>query len=213
MAISTRDRRTLWARSGNLCAKCKKQLTKDVSKDQPLVIGEECHIVASSVNGPRGNDPLPLTSRDRYENLILLCRDDHAEIDKFPDLYTVDKLKRMKSDHETWVKNNLQSKTKVDQAHTVIKLPLVEDAKGLIEFAITAHDMVSDFPVPQNDEESTLIGTFFKELENLSLSNDDMEYVVASSLRIRTRLAELELRELFVYSAMVKGSIVAQLQR
>ncbi len=45
MAITDRTRKILWARSGNCCAVCRKDLIIDASDDDDeSVVGEECHI-------------------------------------------------------------------------------------------------------------------------------------------------------------------------
>jgi hypothetical protein len=96
------DVRILWARSGNRCAypKCRTEMAPDGTK---TTLGEIAHIVAKSNDGPRGNDPLPLEQRDDYDNLILLCPTHHKIVDDNYLDWPVESLKRMKSDHESWV--------------------------------------------------------------------------------------------------------------
>ena len=68
-------------------------------------IGEECHIISKKKDGPRH-----LTDYredfDDYKNLILLCRNHHVEIDTSIPNYPVDKLYKLKDNHEKWVKNS-----------------------------------------------------------------------------------------------------------
>ncbi len=107
MAIRDVDRKLLWGRSGNQCAfpECRQELTVDLGVDPPLrntvVLGEEAHIVAREDDGPRGDPGVPLSERNAYDNLILLCPTHHTLIDKehgrsFP----VDVLLAMKRAHE-----------------------------------------------------------------------------------------------------------------
>jgi hypothetical protein len=65
------------------------------------------HIVASSDGGPRGSDPLAEADRNSYGNLILLCPNHHEEIDAEADRFPSEALRRMKSDHEEWVGQQL----------------------------------------------------------------------------------------------------------
>lgn len=61
------------------------------------------HIVASSVNGPRGDKTLSPLLSDKLENLMLMCADHHKLIDNpttGPIDYPVDRLKAMKKAHE-----------------------------------------------------------------------------------------------------------------
>jgi hypothetical protein len=101
VAISDRTRKLLWARAGNACALCKKPLTEDaLSAGLPgLVLGEEAHIVAKSEAGPRGRAG-DRSDIDGYDNLILLCFDDHKRIDDQPDVYSVEFLQKTKKTHE-----------------------------------------------------------------------------------------------------------------
>ncbi len=62
---------------------------------------------ASSAAGPRGNIAGSPSSRDDYNNLILLCRNCHSKIDTQKELYSIDVLHRIKQDHEAWVRASL----------------------------------------------------------------------------------------------------------
>lgn len=77
MSISVRDRKLLWANSGNRCATCDTELIDKYNN----IIGEEAHIISSKPNGPRGNTLIAQSEIDSYENLILLCPNHHTEIE------------------------------------------------------------------------------------------------------------------------------------
>ena len=99
MPIKVKTRKILWSRSGNRCAVCKKQLVQRVSAvNSDLIIGEECHIISSKEIGPRGNVK-KLADYDIYENLILLCANDHKLIDEFPETFTVNVINNIKTNH------------------------------------------------------------------------------------------------------------------
>jgi hypothetical protein len=101
----------LWGRSGNCCAypECRKQLAMDIEDtDDISIVGEEAHIVGKEKDAPRGNSDLTNDQRDKYDNLILLCSIHHKVIDDHPEIYTVDKLRLNKQEHERWVAKNLQ---------------------------------------------------------------------------------------------------------
>ena len=110
MGIELKTQKMLWGRSGNICAfpNCKKELVMDISDtDDISVVGEEAHIVARKQDGPRGNSSMTSEHRDKYDNLILLCRIHHKVIDDHPDNYSVENLIDLKKTHENWVKQNL----------------------------------------------------------------------------------------------------------
>ncbi len=102
MAISPKTRKILWTKARNQCSfpGCTMELTWDLDPDKPTVIGEEAHIVSSSIDGPRGNAPLPLEERDEYPNLMVLCRNHHKFIDDNEHIFTVEALREMKLAHE-----------------------------------------------------------------------------------------------------------------
>ncbi|WP_422363781.1 HNH endonuclease [Pyruvatibacter mobilis] len=75
--------------------------------DDPTLVGENCHIVAESDDGPRGDAGYPAEKRNSYGNLILLCRNHHKIIDDQIDTYSVDVLHAMKREHEAWVSSQL----------------------------------------------------------------------------------------------------------
>jgi hypothetical protein len=100
MAIPLKDHKRLWAMSGGRCAICKVSVILEDDLVSGTIIGEECHIVAEKNDGPRGISPLLVEERNKYENLIILCRNHHKEIDDNEGAYPVDRLKKIKSDHE-----------------------------------------------------------------------------------------------------------------
>jgi hypothetical protein len=104
--MKEKDIKILWGRSGNRCAMCKMELTPDGSCE---TLGEIAHIVARSLDGPRGTSATQIAERDAYSNLILLCPNHHAEVDKSPDVWPVARLEAIKRDHEIWVSERLQA--------------------------------------------------------------------------------------------------------
>lgn len=110
MTITSEARKRLWARSGNRCAICRKELVRDDTEGVPgALIGNEAHIVARSPGGPR-YAMLDEGARDDYSNLILLCANDHIEVDRQPSRYTAERLRLLKSSHEKWVSGRLRGR-------------------------------------------------------------------------------------------------------
>lgn len=123
MSITLKTHKLLWGKSGNRCAfeDCKNELIMDETEtDDESVIGDEAHIVARKETGPRGISSLSKDDRDKYENLVLLCRIHHKVIDDQHKFYTVEKLNELKKTHEKWVKESLdqdKAKNKADLAY------------------------------------------------------------------------------------------------
>lgn len=102
------DRKTLWGRSGGVCAfpDCDALLVEDLGANQTaVVVSQECHIVASADEGPRGDPLFPASERDRHPNLILLCLKHHKVVDDDPDRWSVNELRRIKKTHEARVQD------------------------------------------------------------------------------------------------------------
>jgi hypothetical protein len=88
----------LFARSSNRCAypHCTVEIVQG-----DTVVGEICHIRAVRPDGPRHDPDQRPGTRHGYDNLILLCANHHKVVDDDPEAYTVDRLLKMKADHES----------------------------------------------------------------------------------------------------------------
>src|SRR5690606_36034013 len=75
--------------------------------DDESLVGEACHIVASSPEGPRGQSPMTQEQRDKLANLILLCNVHHKQVDDQPNVFSVERLIDIKAAHEEWVRTQL----------------------------------------------------------------------------------------------------------
>ncbi|MFD3511293.1 HNH endonuclease [Nocardia sp. NPDC058666] len=103
--MSEKTRKILWIQAGGFCAICRKQvITPGTETDDPSVFGEEAHIVARSEGGPRAGG-LAEDLINHHSNLILLCSKDHKRVDDQPNHFTVERLRRIKSEHEAWVRS------------------------------------------------------------------------------------------------------------
>ncbi len=128
MNIKDKDRKQLWAKSGNQCAICKKELFHANEDGKDFNIGEECHIISKKPDGPRH---IPnMNNYDTYDNLILLCCEHHKEIDDKNNVafYTIERLHQIKEEHEKWVSETLgqkNSRKNVDDKEIFRKLDLV----------------------------------------------------------------------------------------
>lgn len=106
MGITDRTRKELWSKSGNRCAICHIELITS-RQNGSYNIGEECHIISEKTNGPRYKEGVK--DYDTYDNLVLLCRNHHKEIDDPANLakYSEKSLIEIKKKHEEWVRQKL----------------------------------------------------------------------------------------------------------
>jgi hypothetical protein len=110
MSFSQKTTKIIWGRAAGLCSMpdCRKSLFLDESEtDDESLIGEMCHIVGESEDGPRGLHPMPVEQRNLSGNLILLCRNHHREIDTQPGTWPIERLHQIKEAHQRWVRESL----------------------------------------------------------------------------------------------------------
>ena len=122
---SDRTLKLLWGRAGGRCAmhECGVELLTDATAYDPIVvIGEIAHMAAAQDRGPRADRAMPAARRNDYENLILLCQNCHAVIDGQPGTFTVERLNRIKADHELWVRTSLPERGRSVTGWTVLSL-------------------------------------------------------------------------------------------
>ncbi|MBB6271901.1 tetratricopeptide (TPR) repeat protein [Pedobacter cryoconitis] len=88
----------LFSLSGNVCAfpGCDHPIFNEKNK----LIAQVCHIEAALEGGERHNENSSNEDRRKFENLLVLCYAHHIETDDV-DLYTVEKMQELKSNHET----------------------------------------------------------------------------------------------------------------
>jgi hypothetical protein len=92
--------KNLWGRAGGRCSICRIELT---SVEGEGVLGEMAHIDARSADGPRANPDLDADTLDSYENLMLLCPNDHTTVDRAVEQWPVERLREVKREHELWI--------------------------------------------------------------------------------------------------------------
>lgn len=104
MALSEQDIKVLWSRSGDRCAICKTEITKNGADGWAYPIGVQAHMIARSPKGPRGDASMSAAERDNLDNHILLCPNCHAIVDKDREAWPLDKLRKQKAEHEAEMK-------------------------------------------------------------------------------------------------------------
>ena len=124
-SYSDKTLKLLWGRAAGRCAMptCRIELFLTEPGYDPIWnVGEMGHMAASSDGGPRGDPALASDDRDKYENLILLCRNCHGRIDGLKERYPVERLLQTKENHEAWVRTALPERGFSSAQWSVIKL-------------------------------------------------------------------------------------------
>jgi hypothetical protein len=134
----------LFAVSGNRCAfpGCELPLVDEASGN---VLGEICHIKAKRPDGPRYDPEQTEEERHGFGNLVLLCPTHHAIVDGDAGKYTVEKLLRIKAEHEARHAGGAEPSDEVarrwlppftappDLATFTGRVELLEELDGLLE--------------------------------------------------------------------------------
>jgi hypothetical protein len=138
MDLSVKDRKKLWCAASGICSYrhnheiCNKKLfTNEGMSDTN--IGDECHIIGEKPGAARYQ--IDCVDRETYYNAILLCKNHHKIIDDNSDVFTIDILKQMKSEHEQIISKRLadQEITPFILKDTTVSLSVekAEEAIGL----------------------------------------------------------------------------------
>lgn len=158
--IRLQDVKILFSKSGNSCAYCKTPLAINDNNINCL-IGEMAHIKGERPGSARFNHEMSELERNSYENLILLCCNCHKMIDENPSEFTVAKLNKIKSDHEKWVFNTLQSR--------------------LVMINFSELDVICKYlkDTPITDSEDLTVSPPHKKMDKNNLSVEVRNYIVA----------------------------------
>jgi hypothetical protein len=100
MVPTTSTLKRLFARSGNRCPFPKCTATLVIGN---TLIGEVCHIRGEKPGAARYQSSQTDDQRQAYGNLIVMCPNHHTVIDADEEAYTVERILRMKADHESRV--------------------------------------------------------------------------------------------------------------
>ena len=133
--------RALFARSGNRC--CFPGCTSTLVNDRNLFVGQVCHIEAAEPGGERFNPGQSDDDRKRYENLMLLCYPHHVETNDVA-LYTVEKLRQLKAEHERAFGQN---PFKIDESLLYKVAQEMDDYWQQVEELHRNHHVMSDLAI------------------------------------------------------------------
>ena len=218
MAISDKNRKILWGRSGTKCAMCRHTLVFDSTiDDSESIVGEECHIISGAKNGPRSNSSFLRDKVDDISNIILLCRIHHKQIDDQVETYTPELLRIIKYNHEKWVEEKLkdtpqQSKVRLVRDKTQIpkKLNVIHSGKELFDIISGCLAFYIDYSDDFSDEELDLVGSFLQNVKDWSELAQEMEPIekISASRSLDRELKDLREMNLFAFAAVEIQKIV-----
>ena len=175
MGLTDKIRKILWARSGNRCAVCRRELViPETTTDDAAVVGDECHIVSKKPNGPRSQKKLASDEYDKLANLLLLCKVHHKLVDDQESKYTIDYLQKIKIEHEKWVSDSLSPDSQQEHGPIVI-LTRITTGKQLMAMNAGCLAYLFDYDEPETDSEMEVISSFHQEAQDWGEILDDIE--------------------------------------
>lgn len=203
MAITDKTRKTLWARSGNRCSMCRTELVAERNEyDRNLNIGDECHIISESQKGPRHQSEYN-KDYDDYENLILLCKNDHKRIDEQWETYSVELLKSIKTDHEKWIRSVIDNARSNYKENNPKILPRLTTGKQIVDIIKEVHAYEFDHDEFKSQEETNFVSRFLQNLQDLSDISAFSEFEIGRQVQIgfdlNKDIEELEKYGLFLF--------------
>lgn len=214
MTISQKTRKVLWARSGNRCAICRKELVLETNtSDRESLVGEECHIVSPKENGPRYDPEFDEKKVDEQENLILLCGVHHKMVDDQTETYTVDGVRNLKATHEQWVSTTLsETEEKIPVQIKQIKgnipshLFRIQSGNELMGVIGESMGYIFDNQELKSEDEVELVSIFFQNAQDWGDLWRELESGerVKASYHMGLQIKELEAAGLLVFGALEK---------
>src|SRR5580704_9737755 len=205
MAVSAKARKLLWGRAANRCSICRRELVlPPIGRYGGSIIGHECHIEASSANGPRGTGR---SGSDSYDNLILLCSEDHKRIDDRPGEYPPERLTAIKQRHEARVRSMLEEAATpqfkiVRAADGRVRGTLVTTGEQL--FGIIDRAQGYDFGCDDGSDisQTEFIAGFLQELQEMTDLSDEID--LGERVRLQNRWTD-DIRTLCNFGFAVAG--------
>lgn len=218
MAISDKNRKILWGKSGNKCAMCRHTLVFDSTQmDNESIVGEECHIISGANKGPRSNPDFPKDKIDDVSNLILLCRVHHKQIDDQVETYTPELLRTIKNNHEKWVEDKLKDhpeipKVQIKRTKEEIpeKLPVINTGKEMFNLAAGAYAFYNDYSDNLTDEELDIVASFIQNVKDWAELANEMEPIqkINASRELDKEIKALREFNIFAFAAIEKQKMV-----
>lgn len=215
MGITDKTRKLIWGKSGNRCAMCRHVLCVEATaEDDESIIGDECHIVSKKINGPRYDLNHSDDKLDSYENLILLCRIHHKQIDDQHTTYTPEILKEIKDNHEKWVTTQLDKDPKVPPQMRIKRihqnipkyLKRITSGKEIFNIVEGADTFQFDNDELLDKEEIDIVGEFLDIVKDWGDIGPDLEPSsrVEMEFRLTNLIKELDDKSFWVFGTREK---------
>jgi hypothetical protein len=175
--------------------------------DDESIVGDECHVVSESHNGPRFDPNFPVEQIDGYDNLILLCKTHHKMIDDQSEFFSAELLRLLKQAHENRIASLLKSnKDDPDLSAPQTNgffLERIWTGCELLEVVIGAYGYDFKHDEPSDEYEAEKIASFLQTAQDLGEYGDNLEAGdrVREGYRLTQAIKEIELMGFRLFGA------------
>jgi hypothetical protein len=162
---------------------CRRELVIEAtSRDAQAIVGEECHIISRKTEGPRYDQDYAAEKIDEVENLILLCAVHHKMVDDQSETYTAEILRKLKANHEAWVRTSLADEKGVPplklrrlKENIPSHLLRLTNGRDVLKIVDHAYGFQFDHPEPKSPEEAQFLAEFLQEAQDWGDLSGDLE--------------------------------------
>lgn len=220
MRITDKTRKLIWGKSGNRCAICRNILCVDATPEEDeSIIGDECHIISKKENGPRYDPYYPDNKLDSYENLILLCRIHHKQIDDQCMTYAAEILRKIKENHEKWISEQLDKEPRISSEIRIRRITKnipkylrhITSGKEIFNIVDGADTFSFDHDELLNETEVKIVGEFVEIAKDWGNIGPDLNpsHRVEIRYRLTNLIKELDDAGFWIFGEKEKQILVA----
>jgi len=191
---------------------CRAVLVRESAAGNGLtVIGDECHIVSPVRGGPRAG--VAVDDLDGYENLILLCPNDHRRIDSLVNEYSRERPLAMKRAHENWVSTTLATSDGLSPLTILRAQPAARrylaTAQELLSIVVSAEESSLDHETIETEEDLDLVAGFLQLVHDHAEMWDDYEpaFRIRVTFELDRELNTLKEQGWLVFGARAHGKL------
>jgi len=191
----------LWGRAAGRCEfmGCNRPVSWHPKTKETVNLADVSHIIGFSEDGPRGEDELSEELAKDIDNLMLVCRICHKNIDANRDNYTVDRLRQMKQAHESRI-DVVSGIDRERSSHVLLYGANVGEHSSSLTFQKAAWAMLPDWYPAENLAISLgMVNSSFHDAEEdfWKIEKNQLQNLI--NQRVRPRLANGDISHLSIF--------------
>ena len=184
--------------------------------DDESIVGDECHIISAVPGGPRYDSSFPREKIHDHLNLLLLCKVHHKLVDDQEAEYTASRLANLKTSHEEWVSEQLESPSPHTRPPRVRRMPenvplflkRIPSGKALLAIVNDACAFASYYDDLHTEVEDALVGGFLQEVQDWGeLDLESVADRIRAERSLHEGLEELERAGFWVFGGSERQTL------